>query len=322
MSSNPTFNNKTTAEQVAAVFPHRIKGKHVVITGANIGLGKETARVLAKHGAIITICCRTVSKGEQAKADIVKENADANITVVPLDLSSLKSVKKCAEDYIGTGNPIDILINNAGIMACPLTKTADGFETQFGTNHLGHFYFTELLLPVLERSGTKDEPARVVNLASLAAVLFAPKTGILFDDISGEKCYNSWERYGQSKLSNILYTVELNNRMKAEGKHIVAVSLHPGNITSTNLTQHIGVKSAMEMVWQLNKSLFPKILESKNIPQGTATTIVCAFDPKIEAGKYYYDCQVGTLYHHLAYDEDLALKLTEFSRELIDKALK
>ncbi|KAJ3252298.1 hypothetical protein HK103_001643 [Boothiomyces macroporosus] len=320
MSSNPTFNNKTTAEEVATVFKHRIKGKHVVITGANIGLGKETARVLAKEGAIITICCRTVSKGEEAKADILKETADANITVVPLDLSNLKSVKKCAEDYISTGKPIDILINNAGVMACPLTKTADGFETQFGTNHLGHFYFTELLLPVLEKSGTKDEPSRVVNLASLAAVLFAPKAGILFDDINGEKHYNSWERYGQSKLANILYTVELNDRMKKEGKHVIAVSLHPGNIAATNLTQHIGVKSAFEMVWQINKSLIPKIMASKNIPQGTATSIVCAFDPKIEPGKYYYDCQLGTLYHPLSYDEELALKLTKFSHELIEKA--
>ncbi|KAJ3322560.1 hypothetical protein HDV06_002937 [Boothiomyces sp. JEL0866] len=322
MSSNPTFNDKTTAEEVATVFKHRIKGKHVVITGANIGLGKETARVLAKEGAIITICCRTVSKGEDAKADILKQVSDANITVVPLDLSSLKSVKKCAEDYISTGKPIDILINNAGIMACPLNKTADGFEAQFGTNHLGHFYFTELLLPVLEKSGTKDEPSRVVNLASLAAVLFAPKSGILFDDISGEKCYNSWERYGQSKLANILYTVELNNRMKKEGKHVVAVSLHPGNIAATNLTQHIGIKSVFELAWQINKPLIPKILASKNIPQGTATTIVCAFDPKIEPGKYYYDCQVGTLYHDMAYNEELALKLTEFSHELIDKATK
>eukprot|EP00835_Amoeboradix_gromovi_P001637 NODE_79_length_22985_cov_0.358401.p5 type:complete len:345 gc:universal NODE_79_length_22985_cov_0.358401:10810-9776(-) len=319
MSSNPEFNNKTTADEVAAVFKERVVGKHFVITGANIGLGKETARVLAKQNGIITICSRNTSKGEEAKKDILKDLPNANITVMQLDLSSLKSIKAFSEQYIKSGKPINVLINNAGVMACPMSLTEDGFENQFGTNHLGHFYLTKLLLPVLQKSAT-SEPSRVVVLSSIAHVIFSPKEGILFNDLDGSKSYNCWERYGHSKLANILFTVDMQKQFGSD--KVAFVALHPGNIQSTNLMQHFGAQSAIQFCCALKFSEAGLLLGGKDIPQGTSTTIVCALDPEIQFGKYYSDCQLCTRLHKLAYDEELARKLTKVSNELIDSKIK
>ena len=287
MTSNPSFNYKTKAEEVSSTFKDRIKGKHFVITGGNIGLGKETARVLAKEGGIVTICCRTLSKGEEAKSDILREFPEAQVSVMLLDLASLKAIKAFAEAYTSTGKPLNVLINNAGIMACPKSKTADGFESQFGTNHLGHFYLTSLLVPLLHSSGSTTEPSRVVNLSSAANILWTSPQGISFDDLDAEKSYNQWERYGQSKLANILFSAELNKLMKSEGKNVVSVSLHPGVISSTNLNSNISLFGLFNMFWSTNRSAWGKMSDMKSmksIPEGTATTIVCALDPKIEFG--------------------------------------
>ena len=124
-------------------------------------------------------------------------------------------------------------------MAGPYEKTSDGFESQFGVNHLGHFLLTNMLLPVLIKSGSKAHPSRVVNLSSMAALLFAPEKGILFDDLDGSKNYQKWERYGQSKIANILFTNELNKRMKENGHDVVSISVHPGNILDTNLQRSL-----------------------------------------------------------------------------------
>ena len=316
MSSNANFNSTTTAEEVATAFKNKVAGKYFIITGANIGLGKESARVLAKEGGIITICSRTPSKGEEAKSDILKEFPSANITVLKLDLGSLKSIKAFADEYSNSKKPLNVLINNAGIMACPLTLTEDGFESQFGVNHVGHFYLTKLLLPLLEKSGTVKEPSRVVNLSSIAHIMLAPSEGILFDDLDGSKKYNSWTRYGNSKLANVLFTVDMQKRFNKGGK-IAFVTLHPGNILSTNLSQFMGISSSLEMVCALNWREAGLMVDQKNIPQGAATTIVCALDPKIEFAKYYTDCQVSTRTHKHAFDEEMAEKLTKVTEELI-----
>ena len=320
MTSNPSFNAKTTASQAAEAFKDRIKGKYFLITGSNTGLGKETARVLAKEGGIVTILSRSVSKGEEAKEDILKEHPQAAINVLQLDLGSLKSVKACAEAYIATGQPLHVLINNAGIMANPYTKTSDGFESQFGTNHLGHFYLTELLLPLLDASGSAQEKSRVVNLSSIANILLAPPEGILFDDLDGTKHYNEWTRYGQSKLANILFTVDFQKKMVEENRNVGFVTLHPGNI-NTNLTQYIDFFTGLNFIYSSRKSILPKMLSSKTVPEGAATTVVCALDPKIEFGKYYFDCQVSNMLHERAMDEVLAAKLTTVSRQLIESAI-
>jgi len=320
MSTHPEFDCETTAEEVVTAFPERVKDKHFVITGANSGLGLESARVLAKAGGIVVMLCRDTLKGEQAKKDIIKKVPDANLTVMECDLTSLASISAFAAAYIQTGKPIHVLLNNAGVMACPYSLTKDGFETQFGTNHVGHYHLTHLLIQVLEKTSTPDYPSRVVNLSSVAHACWAPVEGILFDDLDGKKHYNEWTNYGMSKLANVLFTVHMQKKMA--GKNIGFVSLHPG-VIRTNLMRDVGVCGLFGMCGAYNKH--PKFtmrtaFASKTIPQGTATSIVCSLDPKIELGKYYSDCQVSDWLHPLAYDEATAERLDTVTAELIANA--
>jgi NAD(P)-dependent dehydrogenase (short-subunit alcohol dehydrogenase family) len=209
-------------------------------------------------------------------------------------------------------------------MACPLSKTADGFEIQFGTNYLGPYHLTKKLLPLLESSGTKENPARVVNLSSCAALLFAPNSGILFNDLSpsSPKSYNTWTRYGHSKLAQILSAMHMQTTRKSE--NVGFVSLHPGVISSTNLMQY--AQGNLQVLWQLIKAVKLSQIGSlffggKTIPEGTSTTMVCALDPKIEFGKFYDDCQIATKLHPHAYDMAMAQKLTKVSDEMIETAI-
>ena len=320
MSSNPEFGEHTTAEQVVNAFKDRVNGKHFAITGGNSGLGKESARVLAKEGGIVYILCRDMAKGEAARKDILKETPQANITVMKLDLMSLQSIKEFSEEFIKSGNPLHVLLNNAGIMACPYAKTKDGFESQFGTNHIGHFYLTKLLLPVLESTGTEADPARVVALSSLAND-WAPDQGIRFDDLNSEKKYNPWVTYGMSKLANLLFAFDMHNRKQTN--KVDFVSLHPG-VISTNLARDVGCSAAFSFCGarrsksNVNMGLFDR----KSIPEGTATSMVCALDPKIEFGKYYSDCQLCDQHHELAFNKELAEKLTDVTEKVIAEKLQ
>lgn len=315
-----SFNAKSTAEQVGKVYGTHAKDKFVVITGANCGLGLETARVLAKHGANITIACRNLKAAEEAMKTIKQESPDANIEVRALDLSNLQSVRSFAEGYRASGRPLHILINNAGIMACPKAFTADGLESQIGVNHMGHFVLTNELLTVLKKSGTPQNKARVVNLASIANILYAPSMGIRLDDLRGEQTYSQWERYGSSKLANILFSRELNRRLVAEDAPVMSVSLHPGVITETNLMRHVnnlsGISAAISSLngWSAFSNMAAE--PSKNIAQGAATTVLCALSPDVVAGQYYADCAVSTLLHQKATDDDLAKQLWGVSEQV------
>ncbi|KAJ3302397.1 Retinol dehydrogenase 12 [Kappamyces sp. JEL0829] len=320
-----TFGYTTEAEQVATAFASRIKGQYVIVTGndldahgpgSNTGLGMETVRCLAKEGARVVLCSRSISNGEAAAATIRASHPNVDITVMSLDLGDLETVRRFAKDYSALDRPLHLLINNAGIMACPKSTTKDGFESQLGVNHLGHFYLTNLLLPLLRKSGTPETPARVVNLSSMAQYLFAPTHGILFDDLQGEKCYSSWQRYGQSKLANILFSTQLDER--EAGNNVRSVSLHPGNITSTNLGQHMGLTSYLELMRTVRKSAMAMLLQGKTIPQGAATTMVCALDPNVQFGKYYSDCQVeAKRVHEHAFDGPMAKELWRVSVEML-----
>lgn len=165
-------------------------------------------------------------------------------------------------------------------MACPKSKTSDGLEMQFGVNHLGHFHLTNLLLPLLEKT---TETTRVVNLSSMGQRLFAPADGIRFDDINGEKSYNEWERYGQSKLANVLHANEINRRYGKDGG-VIAMSLHPGSILSTELSRHTSIRSGLSAVYRLfsGKGNMGIVLQERNksIAQGASTTLVAALDRK------------------------------------------
>jgi len=313
-----SFSSRSTAEQVATHFADRCKGKHVIVTGGNAGLGLETARVLASKGAIVTIGSRTIANGEEAIAKIKSKQPDAKVSVLALDLASLKSVKAFAEQYLARNEPLNILINNAGVMACDRIMTEEGLETQFGVNHIGHFYLTELLLKKLEESGTREEPSRVIALSSVALYLFGFDEGIRFDDLSADKTYSRWERYGQSKLANLLFARELTKRMQE--RNVIAVSLHPGAIPGTNLSRYMSARAMMEFLSSFRKGGFWAIATSvpKSIEQGSSTTLYAALNPDIVPGEYYSDCHVEKFQvHPKASDDELARKLWDYSEDFV-----
>jgi NAD(P)-dependent dehydrogenase (short-subunit alcohol dehydrogenase family) len=201
-------------------------GKVAIVTGANSGIGYDTARELAKKNATVIMACRNTEKGQAAAHSVVNEHPQAKVIVKQLDLSDLASVKGFAEDFRSEYNRLDMLINNAGVMAIPYGKTADGFERQFGTNHLGHFALTGLLIDLL----LSTEGSRVVTISSTAHLMGS----INFDDLNGEKSYFKWGAYGQSKLANLLFAYELQRRLAAAGSTTISVAAHPG-YTATNL---------------------------------------------------------------------------------------
>jgi NAD(P)-dependent dehydrogenase (short-subunit alcohol dehydrogenase family) len=208
-----------------------LSGRVAIVTGANSGLGFHTARELAAHGAGVTLAVRDAAKGESAAARIREASPSASVTVSRLDLADLSSVREFAAAW-STEHPegLDLLINNAGVMAIPRRTTTDGFEMQFGTNHLGHFALTGLLLPAL----VAQPRSRIVTVSS-----GAHKLGRMnFDDLMGERKYSPWRTYGQSKLSNLLFTAELQRRLDANSVAILAMAAHPG-YANTNL-QSVG----------------------------------------------------------------------------------
>ena len=205
-----------------------LKGFQVVITGANTGLGKASAQRLAELGASVFLLVKSLDRGNGAIADIRKVVPDADLTAIELDLASLDSVEKCAKKLTSLleGKGIDVLMNNAGVMAIPTrTLTKDGFEAQMGINHLGHFALTASLLPLLKKGG-KGSGARIINVSSSAHML----GHIDFSNLMFEKegTYSAWPAYGNSKLANILFTRELNRRLREKNSDIITTVCHPG----------------------------------------------------------------------------------------------
>ncbi|XP_023671126.1 retinol dehydrogenase 13 [Paramormyrops kingsleyae] len=255
----------------------RLEGKTVLITGANTGIGKETAVDLAQRGARVLIACRDLSRAKKAAADIRQRSGNGNVVVKLVDLASLDSVRQLAKDIQENEERLDILINNAGIMMCPKWKTEDGFEMQFGVNHLGHFLLTNCLLDLLKKSA----PSRIVNVSSLAH----EKGQIHFDDINLDNDYGPLKSYRQSKLANVLFSRELAARLKGTG--VTVYSLHPG-VVRTELARHQLTPSAL---WK-RILIVPIYLLMKTPWQGAQTTIYCAVEESIAdvSGLYYSDC--------------------------------
>ena len=256
----------------------RLEGKVAVITGANTGIGRTTARDLSSRGAKVVLLCRDTDKAELVAAQI-RDETKGEVVCHKLDLADLASVHECAEQLGNSLEKIDILINNAGVMACPKTKTKDGFEMQFGTNHLGHFLLTNLLMPQLKRAAPG---ARIVNVSSMAHM----SGRINWDDINyDEATYDRFTSYAQSKLANILFTKEL--ARKGEGSGVTAYALHPG-VIATDLGRHLeGMGPVMRCLW----SCFTPLIKTPE--SGANTTIYCAAEPSIaeHSGKYYSDCR-------------------------------
>jgi len=259
----------------------RLDGKVVAITGANSGIGKETALDLAKRGARLILLCRNVEKAQRAAEDIKKAHNGTQIVVQQLDLASLKSVRNCAQTLIDTEDKIDILVNNAGIMMCPERKTEDGFEMQFGTNHLGHFLLTELITPLLVKAASFGSDARIVIVSDI----FHYQGRIFWRDINFDKKNNKYNRiraYTQSKMANIMHARELASRL--EGSGIKVVSLHPG-ISNTDLHRHMYKTWCGWLCWPFHQFFV------KTPFYGAQTTLYCCLHDSISSGGYYSDCR-------------------------------
>jgi NAD(P)-dependent dehydrogenase (short-subunit alcohol dehydrogenase family) len=249
---------------------NNLSGKKVIITGANSGIGFEAAKALAKNGAEVIIAARDQQKGSSAVNSIKEEYPQASAEIMELDLADLTSVKEFARRFSSRFDRLDILINNAGVMIPPYQKTKDGFELQFGTNHLGHFALTGLLLPPLK----KTPFSRVVTISSLAH----RGASIYFDNLDGSQGYKAMKFYGQSKLANLLFAKELDNRLKQHGLSTISIACHPG-ISSTNLFK-LGKKDAPRYIKALMDLMF------QPAKMGALPTLYAATEKSLKGGEY------------------------------------
>lgn len=282
------------------------RGRTVVVTGSNTGIGFETASALAARGASVILAVRDVTKGKAAAEKITSSHPRADVTVEQLDLSSLESIRSAAE-RLGKRRPaVDVLINNAGITHAPRDQTDDGFERVFGTNHLGHFALTGLLLPsMLEVPGS-----RVVTVSALA---HQQTRGIRFDDLQREQSHNAWQVYAESKLANLLFTNELQRRLA--GANTIAVAAHPG-LSRSDLGRDAP---------RLQKALF-RVIEItllQSTAMGALPSLRAATDPGVNGGEYYGPARRGIRGYPVlaetaatARDSEAATRLWEVSQQL------
>ncbi|XP_072038811.1 retinol dehydrogenase 12-like [Amphiura filiformis] len=286
----------------------RLDGKTVIITGSNTGIGKETARELAKRGAKVILACRNVSKAQAAADDIRRSTSNDKVVVCQLDLSSLASIRNFAERVTNEEERLDVLVNNAGSSQTPRTETIDGFEMIIGTNHFGHFLLTNLLLDLLKKSS----PSRIVTVSS-DAYLWANR-GIRFDDIHLKQNFTGFFAYGQSKLANILFTNELSKRLKGTG--VTANVVHPGAIL-TELDRYAYNSMPLAFV-TLPLLRFCMWFFGKTVVQGAQTSVYCAVEESIAttSGVYFKDC-APTKLKDFAQDEKAAKRLWDLSAQAV-----
>lgn len=272
-----SFGSESTTEEVLEGID--LAGRLALVTGASGGLGEETARALAACGARIVIAARDIPKAEAVAAKIRESTGNREVEVIALELDSLASVRSCAAEFLARHSDLSLLINNAGVMACPFMKTRDGFEMQFGTNHLGHFVFTNSILPAL----LAGAPGRIVNLSSGGHSL----SNVLFDDPGFETTpYNKFLAYGQSKTANVQFAVGLDRRLKDRG--VRAFAVHPG-IIMTDLARHMESADIEELMGGPGAAQ----MVFKSIPAGAATSCYAATRADLEGGVYLEDCHVA-----------------------------
>jgi NAD(P)-dependent dehydrogenase (short-subunit alcohol dehydrogenase family) len=251
-----------------------LKGKTIIVTGGNSGLGYESVKAFAQKGAKVILACRNTEKGEKAKNEIMLTNITGEIIVMKIDLMDLTSVRDFASQFNRNYSKLDVLMNNAGIMATPNYKTNDGFEAQLGTNHLGHFALTGLLLDVLRST----PGSRVVNVSSLAH-----KSGEMdFNDLMFEKGrkFKTMKAYGQSKLANLLFTYELQRYFETNRIDSISVAAHPGG-SNTRLAGHLEESGFMKFISKIARG----IMQSAEI--GALPQIRASVDPNVNGGEYY-----------------------------------
>jgi NAD(P)-dependent dehydrogenase (short-subunit alcohol dehydrogenase family) len=282
-----TFGATSTTDEVLEGV--NLRGKRVLVTGVSAGLGVETARALAAHGAEVVGAARDLTKAKAATAGVqAAAKSGGGLELVELDLASLDSVRVCANALVDAGKPFDLVIANAGVMACPYGKTVDGFETQFGTNHLGHFVLVNRIASLMKRG------SRLVNLSSAGHRY----SDVDLDDPNFERTpYDPWAAYGRSKTANILFAVEFDRRHKADG--VRATAVHPGGI-QTELSRHIGdegIKQLIERVNAATRAAGEPDFKFKTIPQGAATSVWAGVVASADdvGGRYCEDCHVAEI---------------------------
>lgn len=281
------FGAKSTTDDVLAGVD--LSGKRILVTGASAGLGVETARALASHGAWVVGAARDLTKAKAA-TEVVRAQAKngGGLELVELDLANLASVRACADGLLAAGKPFDVIICNAGVMACPQGTTADGFETQFGTNHLGHFVLVNRIASLLKPG------SRLVNLAS-AGHRFSD---VNLDDPNFETTpYTEFGAYGRSKTANVLFAVEFDRRHRASG--VRAAAVHPGGI-HTELGRHMTPEVTQAMIDSINAAntaAGAPAFEFKSIPEGAATSVWTAVVASADdvGGRYCEDCHVAEI---------------------------
>lgn len=307
--TTPFGATSTAAEVLAGV---DLDGHRAIVTGGSSGLGVETVRALAGAGAEVTLAVRDVVAGARVAQDVITTTGNAQVLVAPLDLADQRSVAAFASEWSG---PLHMLVNNAGIMATPLLRTAQGWEMQFATNHLGHFALALGLHGGLAAAGG----ARIVAVSSVGHV----NGDVDFEDLGFDRRpYDPWLAYGQSKTANILFAVEAAKRWAADG--ITANALNPGRITGTNLSRHIGDIGNAPASFEATST----DVSWKNAEQGAATSVLLAGSPLVEGvtGRYFEDCQEAVPYRPgvrrgvagYALDPEAAARLWKVSTDLTD----
>lgn len=310
-----TFGHDTTTDEVLDGID--LSGKKFLVTGASGGLGAETARALASKGASVVITARDLAKAGAAVDAIKSSTGNDDISIEELELGSLASIRSFGERWNGAHDHLDVLINNAGVMACPQGATDDGFERQFGTNHLGHFLLTGLVAPTLVANGS----GRIVNLSSRGHQI----DDVHLDDPNFEdREYEKWTAYGQAKTANVLHAVELDRRLGGRGVH--AFSVHPG-VIMTDLARHME-PADFETLQSRNPG---GTMTFKSVEAGAATSVYGATAPELEGhgGAYLEDCGIAPIdaespdggVRPYAVDADRAQQLWTLSEQLIGQTL-
>ena len=289
-----------------------LTGQVMIVTGANSGLGYETSKALAQKRATVILACRNLEKGEAAQKAILRAVPEAALRLMKLDLSSLAAIGAFVDAFKQEFQALNVLINNAGVMALPRRQTADGFEMQFGTNHLGHFALTGLLLELLQATPS----SRVVTVSSG----LHQRGRLNFDDLHGEKGYGRWQAYSNSKLANLYFAYELQRRLSKTGSATISVAAHPG-YSATNL-QSGSTKFFIEK-WFL---FWSNKLVAQSAAMGALPQLVAAVSPDVEGGDYFgpdgfnemrgYPKKVRS--SSLSYDKEIAQKLWQVSEDLTD----
>ncbi len=277
------FGAETTTDEVLEGID--LSGKVALVTGASAGLGVETSRALASKGASVIMAVRDLEKGRKAADQIRESVPGATLELRQLDLSSLASVRAFGESFRADHAELDLLINNAGIMAAPQAQTADGFDEQLGTNHLGHFALTGEVLPALKAAAARGSDVRIVNLSSGGH----RRSGIDWDDPHFRtRPYDKWIAYGQSKSANVLFSVELERRLAGQGIHAYAV--HPG-VIATELSRHLNQDDFKDLASRAPAGA----LKRKSVPAGAATSVWAATSPDLagRGGIYLEDVHIA-----------------------------